>query len=180
MSRQILVAIFIVTGGAVTSSAQTMTAANFGAARAGVRLGYGGRGIDWETSIDSPLLAGIGRFRADVGLGRWVGIGEVPPPVGDAPWITRVAGTAILFMPLADLPPDVRPYIGLGVAGYVPVGVEMTRQRGTRVILGLERSGDQWDVGPEVEFDLPTERAYQAGTSLIPAVRIGVALRRRF
>lgn len=176
----VLVAFGILIGRAETPTAQTLSIDDITAARAGIRLGYGGRGIDGEVSIDSPLLAGIGRFRADVGFGRWVGLGEVPPPAGGSPWVTRLDATAILFLPSVNAP-DLRSYIGLGVSAYVPSGAGLDRQRGTRVIFGLESSGDRWDAGPEVEFDLPKARPERrAGFSLIPSVRIGIAIRRRF
>jgi hypothetical protein len=176
-----LVAALVVLIGGTPTRAQTITIDDINAARAGVRVGYGGKGIDWQTSIDSPLLAGIGRVRADVGLGHWVGIvGEIPPPAGSSPWVTRLGGTGILFLPHADTP-TIRPYIGLGVAAYMPHATGMRRQRGVRMIAGLESSGDRWDVAPEVEIDSPTAGGdYRAGMNLIPAFRVGLAIRRRF
>jgi hypothetical protein len=58
----------------------------------------------------------------------------------------------------------------------------MRHQRGTRLILGLEGSGERWDVGPEVELELPTARESipYVGNNLLPTARIGVAIRRRF
>ena len=82
---RVLAALFMLIGIAAQTSAQTMTIDDIDAARVGVRVGFGGHGIDWQTSIDSPLLAGLGRFRADLGLGRWVSLGELPPPAGSAP-----------------------------------------------------------------------------------------------
>jgi hypothetical protein len=176
---RVLTALFMLAVGA-TSQAQTISIDAPSAARAGLRVGYGGHGVDWETSIDSPLLAGIGRFRADVGFGRWVGLGEVPPPAGSSPRVTRLAGTAILFIPSRESP-ELRGYIGLGVSAYKPYGVRLNRYTGTRVVLGMETSGDRWDVGPEIELDLPKATVDDlAGTTLVPAFRIGIAIRHRF
>jgi len=176
-----LVAALLVLISGATSQAQTITIDDLNAARAGVRVGYGGKGIDWQTSIDSPLLAGIGRFRADVGVGHWVGVmSDIPAPAGRSPWVTRLGGSAILFLPHADTP-TIRPYLGLGVAAYMPHALGMSRQRGVRVIAGLESSGDRWDVAPEVEVDSPNSGGeYRAGLNLIPALRVGLAIRRRF
>jgi len=176
-----LVAALLVLIGGTPSWAQTITIDDLNAARAGVRIGYGGRGIDWQTAIDSPLVAGIGRVRADIGFGHWVGVvGEIPPPAGSSPWVTRLGGTAILFLPHADTP-HIRTYIGLGVAAFLPHASGMSPQRGVRMIAGLESSGDRWDVGPEIEVDSPAAGGeYRAGMNLIPAFRVGVAIRRRF
>ena len=175
----LVAAIFVLIGGA-TSRAQSISVDDVDAARAGVRVGYGGQGIDWQASMDSPLLAGLGRFRVDVGIGHWVGVvGDIPPPAGSSPWVGRLGGTAIVFLPHAD--PRIRPYLGLGVAAFIPHATGMSPQRGVRLIAGLESSGDRWDVGPEIEVDSPTAGAeYRAGINLIPAFRVGIAIRRRF
>jgi hypothetical protein len=49
------------------------------------------------------------------------------------------------------------------------------------MIAGLESSGERWDVGPDIEVDSPNAGAeYRAGINLIPAFRVGIAIRRRF
>jgi hypothetical protein len=150
-------------------------------ARAAFRVGFGGRGLDVDGSIDSPLLAGIFRLRGSVGEGRWVGLGEVPPPAGASPRVLRAAASALVFIPKGPLSPNVSTYIGLGVAAYSPLGVDIDRQFGKRVIWGIEGTGDQWTIGAEVEADLPnTNNVRSAGYDLIPAVRIGIAVRRHF
>lgn len=164
-------------------AAAQITMLNPDAARAAFRIGYGGRGLDVDGSIDSPLLAGIFRLRGGLGQGRWVGLGEVPPPAGASPRVLRTAASALVFIPRGPLSQGVSTYVGLGVAAYSPLGVDMRRQIGRRVIWGIEGTGDGWTVGAEVEADLPDARDStglpSTGRDLIPAVRIGIAIRRQ-
>jgi hypothetical protein len=45
----------------------------------------------------------------------------------------------------------------------------------------MERSGDRWTVGPELEIDLsPGKLDRFVRKDLLPTVRIGIALRRHF
>jgi len=178
---RVLTAFVIVTACAAASSAQTITLEDTSAARAGFRIGYGGRGPDLAASFDSPRYADVVRFRAEVGVGRWTDWFESYPPAGDDPSVMRIAGAALLFFRRPDLP-NLRPYVGLGISANLPLGVHMRSQRGTRLILGLEGSGERWDVGPEVELELPSfhESIPYVGNNLLPTARIGVAIRRRF
>jgi hypothetical protein len=108
-------------------------------------------------------------------------LGELPPPAGASPRVLRAAASALVFIPKGPLSPNVSTYIGLGVAAYSPLGVDIDRQFGKRVIWGIEGTGDQWTIGAEVEADLPnTHTVRPAGFDLIPAVRIGIAFRRNF
>ena len=62
---------------------------NYDSARAGLRVGYGGHGLDLQASVDSPRFGSLVRIRADVGHGHWVGInGEE-----FTPRVTRVAAS---------------------------------------------------------------------------------------
>jgi hypothetical protein len=178
---RVLTAFVIVTGCAAASSAQTITLEDSSAARAGVRIGYGGRGPDLAASVDSPRFADLVRFRADVGVGRWTDWFESYPPAGDDPSVTRMAAAVLVFIRRPDLP-NMRAYGGIGVSAYMPNGVDMPRQRGARLIFGIEGSGEHWDVGPEVEIELPSfhESIPYIGNNLLPTARIGVAIRRRF
>jgi hypothetical protein len=91
-----------------------------------------------------------------------------------------VAGSAILFIPSRDLP-NVRAYVGIGISSYLSHEPRLASQRGKRVIFGLEMSGERWDGGPEVEYDLPNlSDSVQTGAELIPTVRVGIFMRRRF
>src|SRR5262245_13101819 len=109
----------ILIGAPMAGTAQTITVDDVHAARIGGRVGFGGRGIDLESSVDSPLLAEIFRFRGSLGIGRWVGMGEVPPPAGSSPVVTRISGAALLFIPSRDLP-NVRSYGGIGISSNFP------------------------------------------------------------
>lgn len=172
--------VVLIVATAVPATAQIMTI-DADAARAAFRIGFGGRGLDVEGSIDSPLLLGIFRLRGSVGEGRWVGLGELPPPAGASPRVLRAGASALVFIPKGPLAPGISTYFGLGVGAYAPLGVEMERQFGKRVIWGIEGTGDQWTIGAEVEADLPNTHDYRsAGYDLIPAVRIGIAFRRHF
>jgi hypothetical protein len=89
-----------------------------------------------------------------------------------------------VFIPTGPLSEGVSSYVGLGVAAYSPLGVDMRRQIGRRVIWGIEGTGDGWTVGAELEADLPdapeNTALRSAGHDLLPAVRIGIAFRRHF
>jgi hypothetical protein len=177
------VALFVAT--AAPAAAQVVTMIDRDSARAAFRVGFGGRGIDVDGSIDSPLLAGAFRVRGSVGQGRWVGLGEVPPPAGASPRVVRAAASALLFIPMGLASEGISSYVGIGVAAYFPRGVDMNRQIGKRVIWGIEGAwSDRWTMGVEIEADLPNpnDRANipSASYDLIPAVRMGIALRRLF
>jgi|AAFX01.2.fsa_nt_gi hypothetical protein len=179
----VVVIALIVTAAAPAAAQITMI--NADAARAAFRVGFGGRGIDLDGSIDSPLLAGIVRVRGSVGQGRWVGLGEVPPPAGASPRVVRAAASALLFIPMSPGSDAISSYVGLGVAAYSPLGVDLRRQIGRRVTWGIEGPmGDRWTMGVEVEADLPdphNDRTFgSVGDHLIPAVRMGIAFRRQF
>ncbi|HKE83949.1 MAG TPA: hypothetical protein VKB50_09350 [Vicinamibacterales bacterium] len=175
-----LTVLTVLIGVPVLGTAQTITVRDVHAARVGGRVGYGGRGVDVEGSVDSPLLAELFRFRGSMGLGHWVGIGEVPPPAGSSPLVTRVSGAALLFIPSWQLP-NLRGYAGIGISSNLPHDPYLAPQRSTRLIFGMETSGDRWDGGPEFECDLPNPSDnYVAGAELIPTLRIGVFMRRRF
>jgi hypothetical protein len=180
---RVLTAFLIVTASAVASSAQTITLEDTSAARAGVRIGYGGRGPDFAASFDSPRFADFVRFRADLGVGRWTDWFESWPPVGDDPSVMRMAGAVLLYVHRPELPPNLLMYGGVGFSAYLPRGVDVPRQRGTRLIFGIEGSGERWDIGPEVEVELPASRSESIphiSNNLLPTARIGVAIRRRF
>ena len=53
---------------------------------------------------------------------------------------------------------------------------------GTRVIAGMEGSGDRWTVGLEVELDLTSGKPLDRlpGKDLLPTGRVGIAIRRHF
>jgi hypothetical protein len=159
--------------------AQTITLINPDGARAGVKVGYGGRGPDVSASIDSPQFGGL-RMRLDAGIGRWVGMDSQPPPAGTNPVVGRVAAMAILTW--RPYPENFRPMIGLGYAAYVPHHQEMLKQRGVRVLLGFDCVVDQWSVAPEIELDVPSYggRPMRTGADLLPTHRFGIAVRRRF
>ena len=179
---RVLTAFLIVIAVAAPMSAQSsITLEDTSAARVGVRIGYGGRGPDLAASFDSPRYADVVRFRADLGVGRWTDWFESYPPAGNDPSVMRMAGAALLFFRRPDLP-NLRPYIGVGLSYNLPLGVDMLHQRSSRVILGLEGSGERWDVGPELDFELPSfrESIPYVGNNLLPTARIGVAIRRRF
>jgi hypothetical protein len=168
--------IAIVTLVASSAAAQTITLDDERAARAGVRVGYGGKGVDWDLAIDSPRFANLIRFRADVGHGSWAGINSA----GGEPDVTRVAGAALLVIRPPDDPrPVILSYVGIGIAAYVPHRAGMPTQKGKRIILGMEASVNRWDFGPEIEIDLasPISGPFD---HLNPAIRMGLAFRRRF
>ncbi len=160
---------------ALPSAAQTITMYDDSGPRASMRVGYGGHGLDWETSIDSPLLAERIRVRGGLGQGRW----DSEFDDYRDPTVTRFAASAIYFL---ASPSEIRPYVGLGLSRYVPRRAELRAQTGKRVIAGMEGSGERWTVGAEVEIDLPDfpGPGEATGGQLYPAGRIGIAIRRRF
>ncbi len=182
----------LATATAPVSEAQTLTVHDPSGARAGFKTSYGGRGVDWETSVESPRFGDLVRLRAALGQGRWVGWSESLPPGGGDPVVTRVAGAVVFAWqpqpryrgrhrsPVIDL----RPYVGVGYAAYVPQHPDMKGETGVRFILGVEGSGLRWTVGPEIELDAP--RYHRTGAprvarhGLAPTARIGIAVRRRF
>jgi hypothetical protein len=177
------VALFVAT--AAPAAAQVITMIDHDSARAAFRVGFGGRGIDLDGSIDSPLLAGVFRVRGSVGQGRWVGLGEAPPPAGGSPRVVRAAASALLFIPMSPVSYGISSYVGLGVAVYSPRGVDLRRQIGRRVTWGIEGViSDRWTMGVEIEADLPESNIDatfpSAGYDLIPAIRMGIAFRRHF
>ena len=173
------------------AAAQTITRIDVDSARASVTAAYGGHGLDWEASIESRQLAEHFRFRAGVGQGRWVDGFETSPPAGTAPTVTRMS-VDVIFVALSDVPhsrtgprawPVLRPYGGIGMSAYLPHGADMNPQRGARIIVGMEGSGERWTVGPEVQIDLPQTNDISRphhGDDLLFTGRIGIAVRRRF
>lgn len=158
------------------AAAQTISIVDPDSARAGVRVGYGGHGIDLDASVDSRRFAGLVRFRADVGHGAWVGINSE----GNEPPVTRLAAAALLYFAPRDRP-GLPAYVGIGIGAFLPHGEEFTTRTGTRLILGMEVSGDGWTVGPEIEFDLTRGRLDRfVRSDLLPTLRAGVAVRRHF
>jgi hypothetical protein len=177
--RRIRVLTAIVTLTSASAGAQTITTYDNSGARASLRIGYGGHGIDWDTSVDSPLLADLVRFRGSVGQGRWASEFDSSPD----PTVTRLAASAIVFIPPRYPQDDLRPYVGVGLSAYLPRGVGVNTRTGTRLIAGLEGSGERWTVGLEVELDLPRLNNVDRpaiGDDLFLAGRIGIAVRRRF
>ena len=162
-----------------TASAQ-ITVIDTSSTRAGVRVGYAGRGPDLEASIESPLFGDAVRFRGGVGTGHWVSEFGQRPPAGTDPKVTRLAASGILFLRRHPMTDYIRPYVGLGIAAYLPRGVDMNIQRGVRLIVGMEGSGDRWTLGPEVELDLPNQQGPSVADDLLLTARIGIAIRRRF
>ena len=164
---------------AIPAPARAQTIAplpDYDAARAGLRVGYGGRGLDLQASVDSPRFISFVRFRADVGHGHWIGINNER----FAPRVTRVAASAHLYFWRRNLP-GFSSYVGGGIAAFVPHGDDFATRTGKRVILGMEHSGDRWTVGPEIEIDLSSTRRDQFGRrGLAPTMRLGIAIRRNF
>jgi hypothetical protein len=157
------------------ASAQIITMYDDSGPRASMRVGYGGHGLDWETSIDSPLWAGRIRVRGGLGQGRW----DSEFDDYRDPTVTRLAASALYFF---AVPSEVKPYVGLGLSRYVPRRSDVRAQTGKRVIAGMEGSGERWTVGAEVEIDLPDfpGPSEVAGGQLYPVGRIGLAIRRKF
>jgi hypothetical protein len=159
-----------------SAGAQTITSYDNRGARASLKVGYGGHGIDVEPSIESPLMADLLRVRGGVGWGRW----DSEFDSYDNPTITRLAASGLVYIPTRN---TLKPYVGLGFSAYVPRGTDMRTQTGARLILGAEGSGDGWTVGGEVEIDVPrTARLDRppGGNYLFPMARVGLAIRRHF
>jgi hypothetical protein len=155
--------------GTSAAAQTTITIDDPDAARASIKASYGGHGIDWAASLDGPLLAEFVRFRADIGYGRWVGLGETNSPSGLNPPVTHGCIRAG-----ADLHVRAAPQ-------HTPHDVDMDAQRGVRLTFGLDALGDRWTIGQEVELDIPhTKGLMNTGQDLMPSVRVGIALRRHF
>jgi hypothetical protein len=162
---------------ATAAAAQTFTMENLDAARAGVRVGYGGHGADWNVSADSPRLASLVRVRADIGHGSWVGINSA----GHEPDVTRLGVSALMFLRRHDAPPSLFGYVGFGFIRLIPHREGLRKQSGRRLLLGMEGSAGRWSVGPEFEIDITGGHdAAMAQDGLLPTIRLGLALRRRF
>ena len=161
---------------AAPARAQTITLANYDAARAGLRVGYGGHGLDLQASVDSPRFGSLVRFRADVGHGAWVGINNEE----FAPTVTRIAASALFYFAPRDLP-EFPAYVGVGIGAFVPHDDGFRTRMGTRLTLGMELTVDRWTVGPEIELDLTSGKRDQfRRTDLVPTGRVGIAIRRHF
>lgn len=177
--RRIRIVIAIITLACATaapSAAQTITVYDDSDPRASVRIGSGGNGFDWEASIDSPVLANFIRVRAGVGQGRWDSAFDSYRD----PTVTRLAASALVFLPSR---PEIKPYVGLGIARYLPRGGGLTAQTGQHLIAGMEGSGERWTIGVELEFDFPSKKAFDrplVEDELFPTGRIGLAIRRAF
>jgi hypothetical protein len=170
-----LIAFVALAASLAEAEAQTITQDDTTAARAGGRVGYGGKGIDWDLAIDSPRFMDAIRFRADVGHGHWAGINSN----GGEPHVTRVAGAALVFIRNPEDPTvPLLAYVGIGVAAYLPHRAGMPRQTGKRIMLGMEVQGQRWDIGPEIEIDLASPD--YGPSQLNPTFRWGIAFRRRF
>jgi hypothetical protein len=157
-------------------SAQTIALADHDAARAGLRVGYGGRGLDLQASVDSRRFVSLVRFRADVGHGRWLGINNEE----HQPTVTRVAASALFYF-APPYQPEFPAYVGVGIGAFVPHGDGFPTRRGARVIAGMEGSGDRWTVGLEVELDLTPGKPDRVDhKDLLPTGRVGIAIRRHF
>ena len=158
---------------AANPGAQTITLSDDRAPRASLKIGTGGHGLDWEASIDSPLLADLVRVRGGVGQGYW---NSAFDSYAD-PIVTRLAASAIVFIRSRR---DLRPYVGLGYSAYA----YSTLHTGTRLIAGMEGSGEGWTLGLELEIDAPhtngRARPSANNSHLFPTGRIGLAVRRRF
>ena len=172
----IAIVILFVAPAAPASAQTTVTLVDYDTARAGLRVGYGGRGLDLQASIDSRRFGSLVRVRADIGHGHWLGIhGEA-----FAPRVTRVAASALFYFAPRDRP-EFPAYVGVGLGAFVPHGDGFTTRIGPRLTLGMEGSVDRWTVGPELEFDLSPGKLDQfRRKDLLPAARIGVAIRRHF
>jgi hypothetical protein len=139
-------------------------------------VGYGGHGADLDVSVESPRFGGLIRLRADVGHGAWVGINSG----GNEPRVTRVAGSALLYFAPRDMP-WFPAYVGIGIGKFMPHSEDFTARMGERLILGMEVSGDDWTIGPELEFDLTRGKLDQfVRKDPLPTFRVGVAFRRHF
>lgn len=161
---------------AAPARAQTIALVNYDGARAGLRVGYGGRGLDLQTSVDSRRFLSLVRFRADVGHGHWVGInGEEFTPT-----VTRVAASALFYFAPRERP-EFPAYVGVGIGAFVPHGDGFPTRIGPRLTLGMEGFVDRWTVGPELEFELsPGNLDRFRRKDLLPTARVGIAIRRHF
>lgn len=162
---------------AATAGAQTLTLIDTNGPRASLRVGRSGDSLDWDASIDSPVIGDIVRFRGSVGQGRWASeFASYPDPK-----VARLAFSALVFLRTSN---PVRPYIGLGTAAYLPRGPGWSTHRGMRIVAGMEGSGERWTIGVEVEADLPRprdlSRPLPTNALLYPDGRIGIAVRRHF
>jgi len=156
--------------------AQTIALADHDAARAGLRVGYGGRGLDLQASVDSRRFASLVRFRADVGHGHWLGINNEE----NAPMVTRVAASALFYF-APPYQPEFPAYVGVGIGAFVPHGDGFPTRMGARVIAGMEGSGDRWTVGLEVGLGLTRGRLDRCTRrGLVRTGRVGMAIRRHF
>jgi hypothetical protein len=172
----IAIGILFVASAAAAEAQTIVTLSDFDTARAGLRVGYGGRGLDLQASVDSPRFGSLVRFRGDIGHGHWVGINA--EELG--PRVTRVAASALFYFAPRDRP-EFPAYVGVGIGAFVPHGDGFTTRIGPRLTLGMEGSVDRWTVGPELEFDLSPGKLDQfRRTDLLPTARIGVAIRRHF
>ena len=162
---------------AAPARAQTIVAlTDYDTARAGLRVGYGGRGLDLQASVDSRRFASLVRLRADVGHGHWLGINAEE----FAPRVTRVAASALFsFAPRHQ--PELPAYVGVGIAAFVPHGDGFPTRVGGRVVAGMELSVDRWTVGPEIELDFTSGKLDRfRRKDLVPTGRVGIAIRRHF
>lgn len=168
---------------ASTASAQLVaTPYDTAAPRAGVTVGYGGRGIDWEVSADSRRMADLFRVRVSIGEGYWVGWDTSFPPAGTNPRVTRASAAALLYFHDRMLP-GFFGYAGLGVVATFPHHADMHTQFGPRFIVGMEGAGEIWSAGPEIQLDVPApgpESRQFVRESLLPTARLGFAIRHRF
>ena len=162
---------------AAPAGAQTIVPLpDYDAARAGLRVGYGGRGLDLQASVDSPRFLSFVRFRGDVGHGHWVGINAEEI----APRVTRFGASALLYFARRGRP-EFPVYVGVGMGAFVPHGEDFPARMGKRLIVGMELSGDRWTVGPELEIDFsPGKLDRFVRKDLVPTMRIGIAIRRHF
>jgi hypothetical protein len=161
---------------AADASAQAIALQDYDTARAGLRVGYGGRGLDLQASVDSRRFVSLVRFRADGGHGHWLGINAEE----FAPRVTRVGASALFYFAPAHQP-ELPAYVGVGIAAFVPRGDGFATRVGGRVIAGMELSVDRWTVGPEIELDLtPGKLDRFQRKDLVPTGRVGIAIRRNF
>jgi hypothetical protein len=111
-----------------------------------------------------------------VGHGQWVGINNEE----NTPRVTRFAGSALLYFAGRGRP-SFPTYVGVGIGAFVPHGDGFATRTGTRLTWGIERMGERWTVGAEIEVDLPLgERDRLVRTHLVPTTRAGLAIRRNF
>lgn len=173
----IAIVILFVAPAAPARSQTTVTLLDYDTARAGLRVGYGGRGLDLQASIDSRRFGSLVRVRADIGHGHWLGINAEE----FAPRVTRLAASALFYFAPRHQP-ELPAYVGVGLGAFVPHDDGFPTRMGARVIAGMELSLDRWTVGPEVELDLTSGKPIEGfpGKDLLPTGRLGIAIRRRF